>query len=232
MLPSWAVGSAAIVESTDLTEFQEVRSDIDDWPYALLPLPPSIAASSRPGLGEPGGIHSSSNDKVPSVAGNSNEAATCESDASVIPRSLPTESATTSRISASDAAPTGMSQTTEASASGEEGSGGPDMHSEKLREKWIYVWDTDSRLYINRKVPGRFHHCSFISVDSVKAAGSIVVQDGRLLKITTWSGHYRSRATDISYFLQWLKSKGVNMETVQLLVARPAESLKAPKPNK
>ena len=97
------------------------------------------------------------------------------------------------------------------------------------REKWIYVWDMHSRLYINRKMPGRFHHSSFVAGGAVKAAGSIVVEDGHLKQITTWSGHYRPRESDISAFLEWLKSKGVNMETVELLVVKPHKPHKAHK---
>ena len=92
---------------------------------------------------------------------------------------------------------------------------------EKTREKWIYVWDMHSRLYINRKMPGRFHHSSFVAGGAVKAAGSIVVEDGVLKQLTTWSGHYRPRASDIALFLQWLESNHVDMTNVELLLVKP-----------
>jgi len=92
---------------------------------------------------------------------------------------------------------------------------------EKAREKWIYVWDMHSRLYINRKMPGRFHHSSFVAGGAVKAAGSIVVEDGVLKQLTTWSGHYRPRASDIALFLQWLESNHVDMTNVELLLVKP-----------
>lgn len=93
--------------------------------------------------------------------------------------------------------------------------------TEKTREKWIYVWDMHSRLYINRKMPGRFHHSSFVAGGAVKAAGSIVVEDGLLKQLTTWSGHYRPRASDIALFLQWLESNHVDMTNVELLLVKP-----------
>jgi hypothetical protein len=92
---------------------------------------------------------------------------------------------------------------------------------EKNREKWIYVWDMHSRLYINRKVPGRFHHSSFVAGGAVKAAGSIVVEDGVLKQLTTWSGHYRPRSSDIALFLEWLEAKQVDMKGVELLLVKP-----------
>jgi hypothetical protein len=92
---------------------------------------------------------------------------------------------------------------------------------EKACEKWIYVLDMHSRLYINRKMPGRFHHSSFVAGGAVKAAGSIVVEEGILKQLTTWSGHYRPRSSDIAMFLEWLEAKQVNMKDVELLLVKP-----------
>ena len=92
---------------------------------------------------------------------------------------------------------------------------------EKSREKWIYVWDMHSRLYINRKMPGRFHHSSFVAGGAVKAAGSIVVEDGVLKQLTTWSGHYRPKDSDVAMFLEWLRAKQVDMSDVELLLVKP-----------
>ena len=105
---------------------------------------------------------------------------------------------------------------------------------EKAREKWIYVWDMHSRLYINRKMPGRFHHSSFVAGGAVKAAGSIVVEEGVLKQLTTWSGHYRPRSSDIAMFLEWLEAKHVNMKDVELLLVKPHKQSKmnAPPPEK
>ena len=97
---------------------------------------------------------------------------------------------------------------------------------EKAREKWIYVWDMHSRLYINRKLPGRFHHSSFVAGGAVKAAGSIVVENGELKQLTTWSGHYRPRSSDIALFLEWLEAKHVNMSHVELLLVKPHKQAK------
>lgn len=80
--------------------------------------------------------------------------------------------------------------------SGNNGSGSLATYREKARrEKWIYVWDINSRMYINQKISGRFHHCSFVAGKAVKAAGSVLVEDGRLVKIITWSGSSRRVST-------------------------------------
>ena len=42
------------------------------------------------------------------------------------------------------------------------------------------VWDMHSRLYINRKMPGRFHRSSSVAGGAVEAAGSIKVEEGVL----------------------------------------------------
>jgi hypothetical protein len=104
-----------------------------------------------------------------------------------------------------------------------------DSTIEKAREKWIYVWDMHSRLYINRKMPGRFHHSSFVAGGAVKAAGSIIVEEGELQQLTTWSGHYRPKSSDIANFLEWLEAKQVNMKNVELLLVKPHKQPKVSK---
>lgn len=194
---------------------------------------PATASRAVPG---PTGDAAPSSQQQPAPS-NSRAAASSEllPDPAAVAAPQPSVSSTFHRISeAAAAAAAAMPQTPAKAASGKDGAA-PVKDAvappEKAREKWIYVWDMHSRLYINRKMPGRFHHSSFVAGGAVKAAGSIVVEDGVLRQITTWSGHYRPRLSDISAFLEWLKSKGVNMETVELLVVKPHKPHKAPKPN-
>lgn len=65
---------------------------------------------------------------------------------------------------------------------------------EKIKEKpckWIYVLDTCNRLFVHAKYKGKFHHSSFLQGGAVLSAGGIVVEDGRIMKLTADSGHYR-----------------------------------------
>lgn len=60
--------------------------------------------------------------------------------------------------------------------------------------EYIYVVDLHDRLFLGRKVKGRFHHSSFLGARPVRAAGGMVVRRGRLLVITASSGHYKPTA--------------------------------------
>jgi hypothetical protein len=57
--------------------------------------------------------------------------------------------------------------------------------------KWIYVLDTYQRLFVHAKYKGKFHHSSFLQGGAVLSAGGIVVENGRIVKLTADSGHYR-----------------------------------------
>jgi hypothetical protein len=81
---------------------------------------------------------------------------------------------------------------------------------EKIKEKpckWIYVLDTCQRLFVHAKYKGKFHHSSFLQGGAVLSAGGIVVEDGRILKLTADSGHYR-----------WVKNLDVLLWVVDLCV--------------
>jgi hypothetical protein len=53
------------------------------------------------------------------------------------------------------------------------------------------VLDTSGRLYCHAKQRGSFHHSSFLRGGAVLSAGGIVVEQGRIMKLTADSGHYR-----------------------------------------
>lgn len=56
---------------------------------------------------------------------------------------------------------------------------------------WIFVADTNFRLYVGVKQSGAFQHSSFLHGSRISAAGSITIKNGRLSKLSPLSGHYR-----------------------------------------
>jgi len=83
------------------------------------------------------------------------------------------------------------------------------------KNRWIYVLDMQNRLYINQKLPGRFHHSSFVCGEPLRAAGSISVVSGRISIITAWSGHYRPSHEAFAYVIRYLHDRGVDMSQVR-----------------
>jgi hypothetical protein len=59
------------------------------------------------------------------------------------------------------------------------------------KNTWIFVADTSFRLYVGIKQSGAFQHSSFLHGSRISAAGLIKIKDGRLLKLSPLSGHYR-----------------------------------------
>lgn len=94
------------------------------------------------------------------------------------------------------------------------------MHLEKKatqrKHKYIYVTDPQGTLYIANKVKGKFHHSSFLGGGSVGAAGAIIVNHGKLLKINPRSGHYRPGLRHFSRLLDSLRRSNVNMADVNI----------------
>eukprot|EP00930_Biecheleria_cincta_P052054 TRINITY_DN37289_c0_g1_i1.p1 TRINITY_DN37289_c0_g1~~TRINITY_DN37289_c0_g1_i1.p1 ORF type:complete len:332 (+),score=33.79 TRINITY_DN37289_c0_g1_i1:93-998(+) len=60
--------------------------------------------------------------------------------------------------------------------------------------KFIYVVDSDHKLYVHRKKKGHFHHSSFLGGKPALAAGGLVISDGKLLLVNGNSGHYKPSA--------------------------------------
>jgi hypothetical protein len=91
--------------------------------------------------------------------------------------------------------------------------------------KWIYVLDTQRRLFVHAKYRGKFHHSSFVEGGAVLAAGGIVVQRGRILKLTADSGHYRPSFESFMLTVQQLRDMGADLGDTQL----SAKHIKCPK---
>jgi hypothetical protein len=82
--------------------------------------------------------------------------------------------------------------------------------------KWIYVLDTSGRLFVHAKYRGKFHHSSFLQGGAVLSAGGIVVEHGRILKLTADSGHYRPNFDSFMSTVQMLKDWGADLTQTKL----------------
>jgi hypothetical protein len=73
---------------------------------------------------------------------------------------------------------------------------------------YIFVLDIEStHIYAARKIKGRFHHSSFLAGAPVKCAGTLIIQEGKLVGFTLHSGHYRPDKKGIEYLHEYLKKK-------------------------
>lgn len=84
------------------------------------------------------------------------------------------------------------------------------------KDTWIFVADTQFRLYIGIKQSGAFQHSSFLQGSRISAAGSIKVSDGRLKSLSPLSGHYRPPPSSFGAFVSSLRAMGVDLSRVSL----------------
>lgn len=76
--------------------------------------------------------------------------------------------------------------------------------------KWIFVMDAVNNIYVNRKIKGRFHHSCFMAGGRVRAAGRLVVENGRVISIAPYSGHYRPIPDSVNRVIDVLKEAGMD----------------------
>ncbi|KAK4547149.1 hypothetical protein LTR36_001370 [Oleoguttula mirabilis] len=81
---------------------------------------------------------------------------------------------------------------------------------------WIYVVDTVGRLYVGIKSSGAFQHASFLSGARILSAGSIGIDDGRLVYLSPLSGHYRPTTKSFRVFIDSLKQQGVDLSRLRV----------------
>mmetsp|Transcript_4775 Transcript_4775/g.7423 ORF Transcript_4775/g.7423 Transcript_4775/m.7423 type:complete len:573 (-) Transcript_4775:324-2042(-) len=86
------------------------------------------------------------------------------------------------------------------------------------KNKYIYVLSCDDKMYVHKKVKGRFHHTSFLGGATVQAAGGLQADHGQLIKITPMSGHYQPLEIHFGEVCKWLKSRGVDFEKVKAVL--------------
>ncbi|HET9642184.1 MAG TPA: hypothetical protein VFP68_02215, partial [Burkholderiaceae bacterium] len=74
----------------------------------------------------------------------------------------------------------------------------------------MFVMDHDGNIYAStRRVPGKFHHSSFVAGGAVAAAGEIEVRNGEVTYISRRSGHYWPSEAQLDQMAENLRSQGV-----------------------
>ncbi|KAM7264423.1 hypothetical protein ACFE04_002106 [Oxalis oulophora] len=91
-----------------------------------------------------------------------------------------------------------------------------DTNRDSKKAKWIFVMSTSKKLYVGEKKKGLFHHSSFLAGGATIAAGRLEAENGLLLSISPYSGHYRPTDDSFECFLSFLKENGVNLTGVQI----------------
>lgn len=83
---------------------------------------------------------------------------------------------------------------------------------------WIFVCSPEGKIYIGRKrlKPPRFQHSSFLAGGAALAAGQMDVDNGKIVEIRAFSGHYRPQKEQLIAFLNLLHDKGVDTKTVTI----------------
>jgi len=79
------------------------------------------------------------------------------------------------------------------------------------KNTWIFVADTNMRLYVGIKQSGAFQHSSFLHGARVAAAGLIKIKRGQLRKLSPLSGHYAPPVRNFREFVRYLKEAGADM---------------------
>lgn len=84
------------------------------------------------------------------------------------------------------------------------------------KNTWIFVADTNFRLYVGIKASGAFQHSSFLQGSRISAAGLIKIKDGRLTSLSPLSGHYRPPASNFRAFIRSMKEAGTDVSHVSV----------------
>lgn len=116
-------------------------------------------------------------------------------------------------------APPQHQSSNEASKAASPKEGEDEKQKEKKKDKgdtWIYVSDANYQLYIGIKQKGRFQHSSFLAGGPITSAGTLIIEDGKLVKISPMSGHYRTKAVYFKRFVDELQSEGADLSGVKI----------------
>ncbi|KAF4967595.1 hypothetical protein FSARC_4892 [Fusarium sarcochroum] len=90
------------------------------------------------------------------------------------------------------------------------------MRKSVRKNTWIFVADTNFRVYIGIKNSGAFQHSSFLQGSRLSAAGLIKIKNGRLSSLSPLSGHYRPPASNFRAFVHSLRQSEVDMSHVSI----------------
>ncbi len=91
----------------------------------------------------------------------------------------------------------------------------------------IWVCSADRRFYSADHVVGSFHHSSFLSGLPVMGAGEWAIDQGRLVMISSRTGHYKAGFHELFRVMLRLSADGVDMSSV--VVFWPWPKVKEPK---
>ena len=79
------------------------------------------------------------------------------------------------------------------------------LHSSHSGTGWgIYVLGVDRKLYVGEHSINKFHHSSFFSGCPVLAGGEIAINSGRIVGITSKTGHYKAGPKELRTLLEHL----------------------------
>jgi hypothetical protein len=81
----------------------------------------------------------------------------------------------------------------------------------------IYVFSTNNQLFTNLPeeiLNDDFHHSSFLKGRPIACAGSIAVENGKITKVTSLSGHYKPGKQQLLAFLSYLKNQNVDISNI------------------
>ncbi|EEY17721.1 IQ calmodulin-binding motif protein [Verticillium alfalfae VaMs.102] len=84
------------------------------------------------------------------------------------------------------------------------------------KNTWIFVADTNFRLYVGIKSSGAFQHSSFLQGSRISSAGLIKVKDGKIKSLSPLSGHYRPPTSNFRAFIRSLRESRVDVSHVSI----------------
>ncbi len=79
----------------------------------------------------------------------------------------------------------------------------------------IFVIGPDQQLYTASHIRGVFHHSSFFGAGAVMAAGEILSdENGKILFLSSISGHYKPSKPENIEMLKWFESRGADLDHI------------------
>ncbi|KAF3450586.1 hypothetical protein FNV43_RR06675 [Rhamnella rubrinervis] len=81
--------------------------------------------------------------------------------------------------------------------------------------KWIFVLSTTRCMYVGEKKKGLFQHSSFVAGGAIITAGRLVVNNGVLQAIWSYSGHYRPTEENFTEVINLLEEQQMDLTNVK-----------------
>ena len=80
----------------------------------------------------------------------------------------------------------------------------------------IFVIAPDHNLYSGSHIGGVFHHSSFLGEGATVAAGEIKTDpNGKIVELSSKSGHYRPKDSQNLYMLKYFQDRGADLSTIK-----------------